>query len=249
MNLHGKRVHAITTLAAVAIVAAAGCAKTTVGMIQEYNGKRPLPRPERVFVHDFSVLPEDVSVNSAIGARALHLITGDSTTEEQTVVGRTVARALSEELVLKLQRLGFPATRIVSAQLPPDRTLMIEGQFVTVDEGNRLRRIMIGFGAGGTEVRTQVQASLGTASGRLLLEEFVTDAESSKKPGMGPTVGVGGLVTGVAAAAVVSGGVGAATEMDQTAEGDARRTADEIAKTLSALFVRLGWIPKEYLIP
>lgn len=53
-------------------------------------------------------------------------------------------------------------------------------------------------------------------------------------------VGVGGPVTSE---------VSAATGMNQTVEGNARRTVDEIAKTLSSLLVRLGWIPKEYLAP
>jgi hypothetical protein len=240
-------VRTLIVLGTVSLLGLSGCAKTKVATVQEYEGKERLPKPTRILVHDFAVSPHEVSVNSAIGARIERIVTNTSTDEEKLKEGRAVAQLLSLELVQQLELLGFPAERSTVVEPPANRTLVIEGQFMTIDEGNRIQRMVIGFGLGGTEVRTQVQASLGTPSGRLLLEEFVTDAESSKKPGMGPMAGVGGLVTGVASAAVVSGGVGAVTEMDQTVEGDARRTAHEIVKKLVPLFVKEGWIPADYL--
>jgi hypothetical protein len=223
-----------------------GCAKTKIDTLQEYRGDKLLPKPNRIVVYDFAVSPHDVSVNSALGARLANLVTGTSTTEEQLKVGRATAKLLSDELVKQFEMLGFTSVRASIVESPPERTLAIEGQFVSIDEGNRLRRMVIGFGVGGTEVRTQAQASLGTSSGRLLLDEFVTSANSSKKPGMGPMAGVGGAVIGIGSAAVVSGGVGAVTELDQTVDGDARRTAHEIVKKLSVFFLRQGWIsPKE----
>jgi hypothetical protein len=125
---------------------------------------------------------------------------------------------------------------------------VIAGQFLSIDEGNRMRRMVVGFGAGGTSIRTQVQVSLGTGSGLLLLEEFETIAESSKKPGMGPMVGVGAAATSAASAAAMSGALGAASELNQTVEGDAGRTAKEIAKALSRFFFSQGWISKEKVI-
>jgi hypothetical protein len=205
------------------------CAETKVETVRQHQGAERLPKPDRVLVYNLAVATHEVSVNSAIGARIKSLATRTSKNEEQLKVGRAVANALSEELVKELHALGMPAQRSDVMESPRTGTLAIEGQFLTIDEGNRLRRLVIGFGAGGSEVRTQVQVSLGTPTGNLLLEEFTTDAESSKKPGTGPMAATGAAVTGTAAAAAtLSGGVGVVTEFDQTVEGDARRTAHEI---------------------
>jgi len=61
-------------------------------------------------------------------------------------------------------------------------------------------------------------------------------------------VGVGAAATSAASAAAVSSGVGVATEFDQTVEGDAKRTAKEVAKPLSQFFAGQGWIPAEKVI-
>jgi len=223
----------------------AGCAKTTSYEVRMHDGHERLPRPDRILVHDFAVSHDEVSINSAIGARITNFVTNTSTTEEQKKVGKAVAFVLAEEIVKGLRELQLSAERVSTVTPPPNKILTVEGQFISIDEGNRLRRMVIGFGAGGSEVRTQVQVSLGTATGRLLLEEFVTDAESSKKPGMGPMAGVGGAVGTVGGAAMLSAGVGGVTEMDQTVEGDAKRTAKEIVQKLSLLFAKQGWITAE----
>lgn len=223
------------------LVALAGCAPTHVGTVQEYSGKSPLPRPDRVLVYDFAVSAKDVKLNKAIGARLAHLATGANENEEKVKVGRAVAKALSESLAKELKQLGLPVEQASSGTMPTARTVVIHGQFLAIDEGNRLRRMVIGFGAGGSDLRTKVQVYQGTEAAPLLLQEFEANAESSRKPGMGPMAGVG-------AAAVVSGGVGVATEFDQTVEGDAKRTAKEVAKPLSRFFARQGWIPVEKVI-
>jgi hypothetical protein len=201
----------ITVLLAIAL---SGCAKATSHDIQQYDGKERFAWPDRILVYDFAISPHDVSVNSAVGARIANLVTHTSMSEEQVKAGKAIAFVLAEEIVNELRRLQLSAERASTVTPPPDKILAIEGQFVSIDEGNRLQRMVIGFGVGGTEVRTQVQVVLGTPKGPLLLEEFVTDAESSKKPGMGPMAGVGGAVAGVGTAAVLSTGVGTVTELD-----------------------------------
>jgi uncharacterized spore protein YtfJ len=122
------------------------------------------------------------------------------------------------------------------------RGLQIEGQFLTVDQGNRLRRAVIGFGAGASEVRTMVQVFETTSEGRRLVEDFYTTAKSSRKPGFGPMAGAGAAISTAATSAAVSSGVGLATAHSQTVEGDAKNTADEIVKMLKKFFAEQGWI-------
>ena len=123
-----------------------------------------------------------------------------------------------------------------------DGTLAIEGQFVSIDEGNRLRRVVTGFGAGASEVKTHTQMYLGTLAGPHLVEEFETDASSSKKPGA--AVGMGAGVTigvGVAVSTALQGGRQAVTEPKDTAEADAKRTAEQLAKQIKEIFGARGW--------
>lgn len=231
--------------AGLAVSVLIGCASTSVEPIRTYSGSQPLPKPDRILISDFAVSPGDVSLNSGIGARLADAVKGQPKSEEQLKVGRAVAKAFSEELVKEIQGLGLPAEQASRPPSSGDTTLTIKGQFVSIDEGNRARRMVIGFGVGGTEVRTRVQVYQGTPTGRLLVQEFETSAQSSKKPGMGPMAGVGAAATGAAGtAAGVSGGVGVATEFNQTVEGNARRTAQEVAKKLAKFFVDQGWIPR-----
>ena len=224
------------------------CAPTHVDQTREYTGKAPLPKPDRVLIYDFAVSEKDIKLNTGIGARLANMATGANENEEQVKVGKAVAKALSESLVKELNSLGLPVERATPGTRLNDKTVAIHGQFLTIDEGNRARRMVIGFGLGGTEVRTKVQVFQGPEPTPALLEEFETQAESSKKPGMGPMAGVGVAATGAASSAAVAGGVGAATEFNQTVEGDAKRTAKEIAKPLSRFFASQGWIGPEKII-
>jgi len=102
--------------------------------------------------------------------------------------------------------------------------------------------MVVGFGAGASEVRTLVQVYETTNEGRRLVEDFYTTVKSSRKPGMGPMGGVGAAAGRAATSVAVSAGVGLATERSQTVEGDAKHTADEIAKVLKKFFAEQGWV-------
>ena len=95
---------------------------------------------------------------------------------------------------------------------------------MTVDQGNRLRRAVVGFGAGASEVRTIVQVFETTNDGRRLVEDFYTTVKSSRKPGFGPMAGAGAAAGTAATSVAVSAGVGLATAHSQTVEGDAKNT-------------------------
>jgi Domain of unknown function (DUF4410) len=230
------------------MVTLAGCASTRVQPLTVYGSQEPLPRPDRILVYDLAVSPEAITPNGSVIARLHSLVSATSQTEEQLKVGREVAAALSEELVQRLRALGLPAERASGLQPLPDGTLAIEGQFISIDEGNRLRRAVIGFGVGESDVRTLVQVYLGMDGMQHMVQEFETSAESSKAPGMAATMGAGAAAHGAAAlgtAAMAGGGIHAATESRQTAEADARRTADVLVKRLAQFFAAQGWIAPE----
>jgi hypothetical protein len=222
------------------VVLATGCASTAVRPTQ-MSAER-LPKPDRVVVSDFAVAPQEVSLDRAPGSRLAALFKGGTASDAQLQVGRSVASALSAELVKEIQALGLPAERAAAGAAVPPNSLAVQGQFVSIDEGNRLRRMVIGLGAGGSEVRTLVQVHDQAPDGLRLVAEFETKADSSRKPGMAETMGAGAAMSGIGAAAAASGAVGVATELGDSVESDAQRTAKEIAKQLAQLFHQQGWV-------
>jgi hypothetical protein len=216
-------------------------------LVQAAHAEQRLPKPERVIVDDFAVAPEDVLLNQGRLARLqrnrprIFDIFGQSSPDaERLKAGRQAADALARRLVERLTALGLPAERAAVGSPVPPGSIAVEGQFVTVDEGNRAQRVTIGFGLGRSEVMTEVQLYYGTDNEPQLLRNLETKIQSSAKPGAAVTMGAGAAV-GVGSAAL-SGGLGAAGELGATVEADARRTADEIVKQLTPLFVAQGWI-------
>ena len=78
-----------------------------------------------------------------------------------------------------------------AASPPGVRTgLLVTGQFVSVDQGNRTERVAIGLGAGRSDVRVRAQVFDVSPAGRKLVDEIEVDAKSGLAPGMAETMGV-----------------------------------------------------------
>jgi hypothetical protein len=132
--------------------------------------------------------------------------------------------------------------------MTPAHAVAITGEFLNVDEGNRLRRLVIGFGSGQAMVQARVRAVQPTRDGPWrTLTEFTTTADSGYMPGAAVTMGAGaaaqGTVTGgMAAATVATSGVKAYRSQ---VEEMASRSADEALDQLSVYFERQGWITRD----
>jgi hypothetical protein len=195
-------------------------------------------------VHDFAISADEVSLDSAVDIRLLHDLERVSQTEEQLRIGHAAAQALAAELVVAIRKLGMPAQRADDASGPPGNALAIEGQIVSIVEGNSLRRVVIGLGVGATEVKTLVQVYALKPPGSKLWQSFETTAQSSRQPGMAETMGVGAAVMGARALAIgASAEIG--SQYGESVAADARRTADVIANKLARLFADQGWIPAD----
>jgi hypothetical protein len=105
-----------------------------------------------------------------------------------------------------------------------DNDLIVNGRFISVDEGNPLRRRLVGFGSGAARVDTRMQLLRGNQ--RRLLLEFATQSDSGL-PGAVATllasiaapVGVGLTLT--AASGVNAGLTVNSTEVSRTAAASA----------------------------
>jgi len=227
------------------------CGPASVQRVSGPSGA--LPRPDRILVYDFAVTPDEVRLDSGLSTQLGQLFgggqdPGTSRTAEEIKIGHAVANGVANALVKELNQYGLPAERALGAPSAGGRLLMVKGQFVSIDEGNRTERVLIGLGAGRTGVQASVQVYEITPEGMRNVESLQADAKSSYKPGMALMMGAGGLAGNLLTSAVVSGITSAASEATwDTVNSDGSRLAKNVAKNLGQFFVIQGWISPEAL--
>ena len=219
----------------------AGCAPTSVQTT--YASGASLPPPRAIYVYDFTGHASEVHLDRGLGAKLENLGSEETPTQEKIALGRMAARALSEELVQRLRDLGLPAERAFGAPTRWGNALVIEGQFVTLAQGNQTERLVIGLGAGASDMQTRVQVYATGPGGLQPVQEFATDVASGMKPGMAETMGVGAAADTLGTAAVAGAGLGIASEeFSAGVKAEAKRTAKAIVEQLQPYFLAQGWI-------
>ena len=227
-----------------ALLLIAGCGPTSV---ERTGGSYAVvARPDRILVYDFAVTPDEVKLDGGISARAKQFFEehqGTSLSAQEIKIGHAVTNAVSIELVKEINGYGLVAERALGWPPPSGKVLQVKGQLVSIDEGNRTERVLIGLGAGRTSVRANVEVYDLTPEGRKLVDSMVADAKSGYKPGMALMMGVGGIAGSLVTSAVVSSVTAAGSEYSwATVDADGKRLAKEVAKNLRQYFVTQGWI-------
>jgi hypothetical protein len=223
----------------------AGCAATKVVPVVVDQTPGRLGPPARVYVFDFAVSPAEVSRNRGVGAKILDAVADRQPDEQEVEIGRKAAGKLATRIVKGIRKLGMAVERPWGRPPWGEDAVLIEGQFLNIDEGNRLARMVIGFGAGATEVETQVQVYDARVEGGRVLAEFRTSSKSGKKPGAAVTMGAAGAARGASGVAT-AGAVGGVSEaLGGTIDSGIRRTGDEIVTQLAEVFLRQGWVSAE----
>ena len=227
-------------LASLALLA--GC--TSSSSVDEMAGET-LPRPQIVLVETFAVDPSEVRLDPGLSGTIEETLRGASgapRTDQELRVGRQVADALADKLVVEIRDLGFQAQR--GSAVPPGypNALVVSGQFVSVSQGSAAEWVAIGLGAGRSDVRVRAQLFEATPRGQRLVEEIEVDAKSGLQPGMAETMGAGALAGHLLVSTAVSGGLQIVDEKyGATTVADADRAAKGLAKQLSKLFAEQGW--------
>ena len=154
-------------------------------------GAMPPTAPRMIYVRDFDLKPGIFQAESGIlpinpissgvpGALIPRIL---GVPEDSGDRERELLKLMSSTLVEDLTSAGLNARFLRSGELLPSEGWLVRGAFVQVDEGNRLRRALIGFGSGETRLRVIVWVSdLGhSSSGPFCALD--TSTHSSRKPG------------------------------------------------------------------
>ena len=162
-------------------------------------------------------------------------------TERRRAIARSVSESLSLEFARTLQELGFSVERGMRGASDAANILIIEGEFIRIDEGSPLPRLVVGFGSGAAKVQTRVRVYQGPRRKKLL--DFTTDADSGKMPGAAVTVSAGAVAPTIISAGLLAGNA-LATGFQNRADVNqlARSSAEQAVRYLSEFFARQGWI-------
>jgi Domain of unknown function (DUF4410) len=200
-------------------------------------------RPALVIVYPFAISPANVTLNQSIIQRGYRSLSGEGQAAEQENIARDLAQNLCHQIAHGLVEKGYQAIcQEKSVPIASDNALIVDGEFTNVSEGNRLRRTMIGFGAGASTLDTNVVVYQNSGGIPRQILAFSTHADSGKMPGALVTGGAGaaaGANTGavLGANAALAGGKGYRSSMGFYAD----KTSKEILDTLTKYFVRQGW--------
>jgi hypothetical protein len=141
-----------------------------------------------VVVYDFAIAPEAVQLDpSALSA-------GDAADPwaAQERIASEVQEAITKTLVAQIRDMGLPVRRAGPGPLPRGDVVIVRGQVTNVNLGNRLRRTVVGFGAGQSTVDANVELLYSRDGSRPRpLQTYSAEANSGRAPGLASGWGSG----------------------------------------------------------
>ncbi|HTJ95816.1 MAG TPA: DUF4410 domain-containing protein [Pararobbsia sp.] len=201
------------------------CSTWAIASYAQSVGVRPI-----VYVADFELDAADVKsddnrVDRARGlVRSLRPLGGSSSDDPQAHAQRIVS-SLSAQLMSDLQKAGFDARHVDGMDPLPANGWLVRGVFLSVDEGNRLKRAVVGFGAGQETIELAVAIDNLSSMPPAPLYQTIEGQSSEHKPGAAVT-----LNPYVAAAKFVL----AKGDEHKTIVDTAQKVSDEVVRRANA---------------
>jgi hypothetical protein len=207
-------------------------------------------KPSITLIYDFAVGADDVQVDQwdiKLGSAPRRV----EPTEKQRQVGERISRAFTDELVKNLNERGIRAKRDIATTPVPVNAILIQGVFLAIDEGDELKRTVVGLGQGNSRVQARMRAYQQGATGRRYLGMGAVTAEGSRKPGImvsGASAAATGSVTGLIFTGAMKVGAKSGTddpipnELKDGARADVVRAARAVGKRIEAKYREHGLI-------
>ena len=224
-------------------IAVAGCAGANV---TQETASTPMTasRPTQIYVYPFAVTADDVKLNSGIVASTYRNWSGADQTADQMKIAKETAHNVCVSVAATLSQKGFNAVcQERGLPVTGNNVVIVDGEFTNISEGNRLRRMVIGLGAGASVLDTTVQLNQHNDGGSRQILEFTTHADSGKMPGVGITGPAGAAAGGATAAASLGVNVAASGVKNITSSTGylADKTSTQIVDQMSQYYQQQGW--------
>ncbi len=141
----------------------------------------PAAPAKRVYVQDFTIDVEATEPRTGLlgRPRLFQQLTG----EDPAAHARRVVDGLATALVKDLDAAGVPAERLPAGRPLPSDGWLVRGVFTEIDTGKTLRRAVIGFGSGKTDMEVQVGVNDLAANPNESFLVFGTVTDPSRLPG------------------------------------------------------------------
>jgi Domain of unknown function (DUF4410) len=244
--IHGgnqMRLGTVHSIAVLLAVVAAGCAGAQV---TSQTAQAPISsgRPDAIVIYPFAVTPSEVTLNQGFFQVAYRNWSGTDQTADQLQIADQTAQNICVKVAANLTQQGITATCQSRGVAPAgNNVLIVDGEFTNINEGNRLRRMVIGLGAGQSTLDTTVQTYQKTNQATRQLMEFTTHADSGYMPGAGITGPAGAAAGGATAAATLGVNVAAGGVKSVTSSTGflADKTAKQITDQISGYYSNQGW--------
>lgn len=239
----GKMVRRFGAVLVLSCALMSGCASGHVTSVSEQAA--PLgTSPATIYVSAFDIDANDVKVDRGGAMKQIKAdIDGTSVAQTQVDTAAQARDDVADEIVSELQQMGLHAVRLEGPVPAGQNALIVTGRFQTIDEGNHRRRMLIGFGAGKSEVGASVQLVYQTANGMTqVAQTFDASADSGKAPGIAVTGGVGAAAGHVATAAVAGAGLHAVSDKKRgSVSAESKNIAEAVARQVAQFGVAQGW--------
>lgn len=186
--------------------------------------------PIMVYVSDFELQANTIQTDSgrrvALESRGIPEARPKrrrgSGTKDGDALAQNLVHDLATSLVKSPEKAGIDACRLPVGNALPQSGWLVRGVFLEVDEGNRLRRAVIGFGSGKTELQVQATIDRLSEAPPRPYYQLSSQAASGNTPG----------------AVVLLNPVMAAVRFSR-ADGDLQRNLQETSAQISSRIVEL----------
>jgi Domain of unknown function (DUF4410) len=220
----------MTGISALVVCLLTGCGSAKVTGEHSYATLPPV-KPVVIYVSNFELEAQNVKREEGLVDGILHRDSDDGILsgirhrrspgpEERA---RQLVDLMAKSLVQDLAKAGFSAIRLLPGSAVPTQGWLVRGVFTEVQEGNRIRRTMIGFGAGATDIQVVTDINDLSKGPPKPLYEIDTDATSGKGPGAAPSLLLGPY--GAIARYAMS-----RKDLDKNVQQTARKIAEDITK-------------------
>jgi hypothetical protein len=240
-NSLGKR--SLLLLAALALVGCAGASVNSgVNSQPASNG-----RPSAIYVYPLAVSAAEVTLNQGFFQKTYRNFSDSNQGQTRLDLGEQTANAMADAMVQRLESLGFVANKVArGSQVFGDNVLVVDGSFTDINEGNRLRRMVVGLGTGQSSVDADVAVYQLVNGSNQQIMNFTTHADSGKMPGAALTAPAGAAAGGAAAAASLGANLAAGAGKTYTSAMSvmAQRSAKQAVAYMSQYFANQQWIPQ-----